>query len=348
MFPLAFPERELADAGPEDVVLDPFCGRGTTLFAGRLKGLPAYGVDTDAVAVAIARSKLVCVTPPQVLQRFDSLLAQVLMPTNVPKGVFWELAFAESTLVEICRVREALLTAETAAEDDALRALLMGILHGPTSAKVPNYLSNRMLRTYATKPDPAVAYWNKHKLKPRAVHVRAALARRAEYVLLKAPAAAPGHVVHGDSRNLGSMDLPQNVSRVITSPPYLGMRTYRPDQWLRHWFLGGPPTVEYGMGDSLPPAPQDDFQDGLAKVWKAVASVSRPGARLSIRFGSLPSVRADPELIVRASLAAANAGWEVLSVASAGLSTHGKRQATAMRTKSAATDEIDLRARLVA
>ena len=27
---------------------------------------------------------------------------------------------------------------------------------------------------------------------------------------------------------------------VVTSPPYYGLRTYGPDQWLRQWFLGGP------------------------------------------------------------------------------------------------------------
>lgn len=34
------------------------------------------------------------------------------------------------------------------------------------------------------------------------------------------------------------------------SPPYYGMRTYLPDQWLRLWFLGGPDYVEHQLKHS--------------------------------------------------------------------------------------------------
>lgn len=36
----------------------PACGRGTTIYAARLVGVPAVGVDVSPVAVAIARVKL--------------------------------------------------------------------------------------------------------------------------------------------------------------------------------------------------------------------------------------------------------------------------------------------------
>ena len=38
---------------------------------------------------------------------------------------------------------------------------------------------------------------------------------------------------------------------VITSPPYYGMRTYIPDQWLRNWFVGGPDAVDYTNRDQV-------------------------------------------------------------------------------------------------
>src|SRR5690606_41868113 len=39
MFPLEFPLARLARAKPGEWVLDPFCGRGTTMYAARLRGL---------------------------------------------------------------------------------------------------------------------------------------------------------------------------------------------------------------------------------------------------------------------------------------------------------------------
>jgi hypothetical protein len=204
-----------------------------------------------------------------------------------------------------------------------------------------------MPRTYATKPSPAIAYWKRNALTPHRVDFRAALSRRARYVLKDLPDAVPGQVVHGDSRRADTFGFKRRFSHIVTSPPYLGMRTYRPDQWLRHWFLGGTAGVDYSTTDMLPPTPEANFIAELGKVWSAVAKVSRPGAALTVRFGSLPSYPSQPEDVLRQSLAASRAGWQVESVVSAGPSTLGKRQASQMKHGGSAIDEIDLKARLV-
>jgi len=56
MFPLDFPLGALAEGRPGEWVLDPFCGRGTTLFAARKLGMPSVGIDSNAVAAAIAQA----------------------------------------------------------------------------------------------------------------------------------------------------------------------------------------------------------------------------------------------------------------------------------------------------
>jgi len=43
---------------PESVVLDPFCGSGTTLLAAKEKGRLAFGIDKSEEAVALTRSRL--------------------------------------------------------------------------------------------------------------------------------------------------------------------------------------------------------------------------------------------------------------------------------------------------
>jgi hypothetical protein len=344
MFPIAFPLHALAAAKPDEAVLDPFCGRGTTAYAARLLGLPTVGVDADGVAVAVARAKLMDRTAEQLGARCNELLDRVTAPAVVPDGEFWSLAFDTATLREICRLREALLVVDT--DDDVLlRAIVLGILHGPQSVSAANYLSNQMPRTYATKPKPAVTYWKKHGLTARRVDVREAVSRRARYVLKQVPESTAGQILKGDSRRIETLGLTEKFAHVVTSPPYLGMRTYRPDQWLRHWFLGGPADVDYGMTDMLRPTIAT-FADELGKVWSGVAKVCAPGAALTVRFGALPSVNGDAETVLRSSLA--GTGWAVESAMSGGASSLGKRQAGHMSCKGDAIDEIDLRARLVA
>src|ERR1700726_3269433 len=58
MFPLAFPISVLKRGGkPRLRVLRPFCGQGTTIFAARLDGHRAYGIDRSPIAPATRRNR---------------------------------------------------------------------------------------------------------------------------------------------------------------------------------------------------------------------------------------------------------------------------------------------------
>src|SRR5262249_34840423 len=154
-------------------VLDPFCGRGTTILAARLRGLPSVGVDSNPVAGAIAAAKLPQVRPCEIIALARDILTD-MRPGPVratPQGEFWELAYAPATLRDICRIRNYLLRCCSTRTEVALRGVMLGILHGPQTQKVPTYLSNQMPRTYSTKPQPAVRYWRRHRLKPPEIEV---------------------------------------------------------------------------------------------------------------------------------------------------------------------------------
>lgn len=114
---------------------------------------------------------------------------------------------------------------------------------------------------------------------------------------------------------------------MITSPPYYGMRTYIPDQWLRSWFLGGPSRVAY-----RPPAREmdhgsaDAFAADLRKVWKGIAAHAHDDAMLVIRFGGIADRDVNPMGLLKASLH--DSGWRLTTAISAGDANAGRRQAT--------------------
>ncbi|WP_431987786.1 DNA methyltransferase [Streptomyces parvulus] len=345
MFPLDFPLQQLAAHPKTTRVLDPFCGRGTTLYAARLAGLPSVGIDINPVAVAIAQAKLIQVTPGAVVR----LARQILddgMRGELPEGDFWQWCFELETLRELVTLREVLLemTTPTAA---MLRAVMLGILHGPRNKNLPSYLSNQMPRTYASKPAYAVKYWAKRDMKPVRIPALEVIERRAARLLGAAPLAHGGKVYLGDS--VETLDkLRQKFDLVVTSPPYYGMRTYVADQWLRSWFLGGPAEVPYGTHGQIARQPnQESFVQALTEVWAAAARRCNQGARLAIRFGALPSARTDPEAMLLASVKEAKAGWVVREVRQAGTPPKRTRQAEQFGKAGSAVDEIDLIADLV-
>lgn len=348
MFPLSFPLSVLASrARSGDEVLDPFCGRGTTNYAARLLGLGSVGVDASPVAAAITASKLVNVQPAAVVEEARRILESEPRAA-VPEGDFWRMAFHRDVLSALCRLRAAMLRDSSSPARLALRGLLLGALHGPQQRTVHSHFSNQCPRTYAPKPAYAIRYWRQHGFRPQRVNVLDVVARRAVRYFAH-PLPAPGDVRLADSRTSTSLRprLPKQRFRwIITSPPYYGMRTYVADQWLRHWFLGGPDAVDYRHGQQVVHGSPQEFAQDLRKVWRNVADVSAEDARLVIRFGGITDRAADPLDIVKDSLR--DSGWRIQTLRAAGSAHSGKRQAdTFLRGSSKPRTEYDLWTRLI-
>jgi hypothetical protein len=323
MFPLDFPLRLLRKSRKGEWVLDPFSGRGTTNFAARVRGLPTVGVDSSPVAAAITAAKLSKAKPQTVIALAREIL-KTDSDTEVPNGEFWEWAYHRETLKDICKLRLGLLERKGQAAN-LLRAFLLGRLHGPVTKGLPSYFSNQMPRTYASKPNYAVKFWKDRSLKPLKVDVLEMIRRKIPYYVDDIPDAVEGQAVCGDSRTVDFSNFAEPFSWVITSPPYYGMRTYVPDQWLRNWFLGGSDNVAYEYSNQLQHIRPDIFAQELSSVWRAAAKASAIGAKLRIRFGGIPERNADPNEILRSSLQ--DLPWKITRIVPAGIPQSGRRQA---------------------
>lgn len=343
MFPLEFPLSILETrALGEDRVLDPFCGRGTTNFAARLLGLETLGVDSSPVAVAITAAKLVDTTPDDILLEAQSILNNNV-PVSIPEGDFWRWAYHPDVLQTLCHFRAAFLADCSTSARIALRGIILGALHGPKQKTFPSYFSNQSPRTYAPKPAYATRFWQERGLTPEQMNVLAIIERRARRYYGALPN-AQGHVKLADSRELIALEPVTPGSRfdwVITSPPYYGMRTYIPDQWLRNWFLGGSDVVDYTNENQVVHSGKDRFIADLRQVWSNTSSVCADNATLVIRFGGITDRSANPLELITSSLN--YSGWRITTVANAGSAKEGKRQADAfLRNVTTPIDEYDI------
>ncbi len=326
MFPLEFPLGVLRDAEPGQLVVDPFCGRGTTNYAARTLGLPSIGVDSSPVAVALTQAKLANATPHRIVAVARRILRDIPEPSDVPAGEFWRWAFHRDVLQVLCRLREGLLSNCRSDARKALRAILLGALHGPRRKSRPSHFSNQSQRTYAPKPRYAVKFWQKHNLIPEPVDALEIVRERAERYYSN-EATASGKVVRGDSRKnvFAQAAGGPKADWIITSPPYYGLRTYLPDQWLRRWFLGGPSKVEYSADGQILHSSPEAFASDLRQVWRNVGRISAPKAWLVVRFGGINDRKADPLSIIQMSLE--GSGFEIQTITPAGSAASGQRQA---------------------
>lgn len=333
MSPLEFPHSVLASrACSGDWVLDPFCGRGTTNFAARLLGLPAIGVDSDLVAVAATEAKLVAPTgKAEAIVRAAQEALRGRSSSDLPDGEFWTLAYRKEVLDALCRLRERLSDKDLTPEQVALRGLILGALHGPLRRDgTSSYFSNQAPRTYAPKPRYAVRFWRDRGLVPPRVDLLRIIGERARRYFDNAPPKVPSITLRGDSREYGVIRdacADHRPTWIITSPPYYGLRTYGPDQWLRQWFLGGPARVSYDAGPQLSHRGRDAFIMELRAVWKNVAAFTSDDAQLVVRFGAINDRPLDPIEVLEASLDATP--WRLTHIDSAGNAAKGRRQAAA-------------------
>ncbi len=292
MFPESFAEHWIKKlTRPGDLVLDPFSGRGTTAFSALLLGRSAIACDVNDVAYCLTKAKTSAPQLP-VLRRRITELEHGFRARNWKKKAkqypeFFHVAYSECTLQQLLYLRESLFW-RTARTDTMIAALVLGSLHGEMD-KSSSYLSNQMPRTISTKPAYSLRFWKIRGLEPPDRNIFSLLRRRATFRYETLPPSGKAFVFNRDMRELPWIadSLPKPLCCVITSPPYLDVTNYEEDQWLRLWFLGGPPYPTHGrLSRDDRYSTQDKYWRFIADMWRALSLVLAKNAHIVIRLGS--------------------------------------------------------------
>ncbi len=216
----------------DDVVLDPFCGSGTTLVEALLRSRQAIGIDCDPLACLISRAKTSAVSPGRIQQLGAELHRNwrgpaVSLVPPMPDLANFGHWFSERAWGDL----QALLTAIRALnaspeERDFLLCVFSSILRWVSNA------DDQTQKTYVSgtlkKNPPDV-----EPLFCRAFEK--ALAGLEELAFLRRPSAAAS-VIQGDAADIR---LPaQSVDLIVTSPPYLDSVDYMYNFMLEYFWLG--------------------------------------------------------------------------------------------------------------
>lgn len=290
MFPERFAEhwiRELTNEG--DLVLDPFCGRGTTPFQAVLMGRRALASDINPVAFCVTTAKTRAPALSTLKRRIRYLengySPHMWVCRSRAQPAFFQRAYSTRTLSQLLYLRESLAWSRTRS-DAMVAALVLGALHGDTE-RSPSYLSAQMPRTISTKPAYSVRFWEERDLHPPNRDVFALLRRQAMFRYSSRPPDRQATVVLSDFRDLPRLPTvtEKSVSCIVTSPPYLDVTNFEEDQWLRLWFLGGPPhpTIGRVSNDDRHTDPASYWRM-VADFWRLVGYVIKPGGHVVIRM----------------------------------------------------------------
>ena len=243
MFPARFAAQVVAEyTVPGDVVLDPFAGRGTAIYAAGIQDRVGIGIEINPVGWVYGKAKLRPARKEDVLGRLQSLgaMSQGFSAAAEAMPEFFHHCYAR-------KVRQFLLAARTSLDwrrssvDRTLAALLLVYLHG----KLDSALSNQMRQTKSMAPVYSVRWWREKHLSPPDIDAIAFMESRIEWRYARGrPETFESEVFLGDcTRILPRLQRPMSrrcgpVKLLLTSPPYRGVTNYHYDQWLRLWLLG--------------------------------------------------------------------------------------------------------------
>lgn len=221
------PRALIAEFAPTDgssVVLDPFCGSGTTLVEAQNAGLDAVGVDLNPIACLIARVKTAPLPPglgtAAMVCRDKAASISGDIPTDIPNLAHW---FQPQVSEAVSALRSVIESEAPSDCRDALQLALSSIL-----VRVSNQDSDTR---YAAVP--------KTITRKMVFDLFLEAAGRIEGALRSRPAPeAKATVIESDVLSVQASEIGRRVGLVVTSPPYPNAYEY----WLYHkyrmWWLG--------------------------------------------------------------------------------------------------------------
>ena len=219
---------------PNQLIADMFCGSGTVPLESARLGRRVFASDTNIYAITLTKGKLQAPSDIETaLKSLEYILKQTeALPLpdlrSVPQWV--RAFFHPRTLKETLRLCKFL-------RDEGhnfLLASMLGILHHQRPGFL-SFPSSHLVPYLRSKNYPKSTYPELYEYRPVAERLKAKVKRA-----LKRPPAHPllGLVDGICKSSAESIDLPDDIDCVITSPPYMNALDYSRDNRLRLWFLG--------------------------------------------------------------------------------------------------------------
>lgn len=274
---------------PGQRVLDPLAGVGTIPLEARRQGRVGIASDLSPLADSVCRAKLEPVVASEVWEGLDNLelflkehAQDDVSATDVSFGLNGPISeyFHEDTLREILLSRNYFLSEQhetSSSARDVLKSSLMHILHGNR----PYALSRRSHPVTPFAPTGPTIY------RP----VIGALRERLDRVLphlVQLEDLGPGGSSHlADFR---SLQLPEPVDAVITSPPFSKSVRFWSSNWMRLWFAGWSPEDFRQEPNRFLEVEQRKHFEAYGEFAASMARLLNPGGLLVMHLGETAKV----------------------------------------------------------
>lgn len=285
---------------PDELVYDPFMGRGTTLLEAALLERRVSGGDANPLSTALIGPRLDPPTVEEVRARLDEIDWEKVDLTPQAGDEDLLAFYHPQTLRQLHSLRLYLLEKPSLDRADAwIRMVAVNRLAGHSqgffsvytlppnqavSADSQRKINARLGQTPSAKSVPELIFKKtKALLKDLSAEQRQLLERNADAVRLHVQASQEPVAIPTGS-----------VSLVVTSPPFLDVVDYAQDNWLRCWFMG---FESRALGLTI--ARQlSEWGEQMRRTLVQLHRIVRPGGYVAFEVGEVRGGKIDLEQAV--------------------------------------------------
>jgi len=275
---------------PNDLVYDPFSGRGTTALEAALLGRRVAANDINPLSEILARPRLAPPDPAAVAARLERI------PRNGAgcDGLDLSMFYHPETEAEIRALRAWFLERQGSGELDDLDAWIRMVATNRLTGHSPGFFS-----VYTLPPNQALTAAKQVEINHRRGQVpeyrdtRALILKKTRQLLSGldddgrrnlSGAAPSAHFLTGDARRTPALPS-DSVRLTVTSPPFLDVVQYAADNWLRCWFCGL--DAEAIAGGITMARTVEAWADTMQGVLQELFRVTAPGGFVAFEVGEV-------------------------------------------------------------
>jgi len=277
-------------SGKEDLVYDPFGGRGTTALEAGLLGRYPISNDINPLGEILARPRFF---PPDP-QKIQVRLSEIPLDKNKKAEIDLSMFFHPETEGEIVSIKEWLQERKENGKEDDLDRWLRMVATNRLTGHSPGFFSVYTLPpNQAISPERQKLINEKRNQKPEYRSTRDLVMKKTQSLLrdikqqererLK-KTGQKALFLQKDARKTPEID-DSSIQVVVTSPPFLDVIQYSEDNWLRLWFNGF--TQEKLKSKVTHLGGVQKWSDFMQEVFFELFRILKPGGWVAFEVGEV-------------------------------------------------------------
>ena len=273
-----------------DVVFDPFSGRGTTAIEAALLNRKFIANDINPLSTILAKPRI---KPPllnEIVERFEDINLNEKLDCDIDLSMFYH----EETLQEILFLRNYLLNRKAENKEDYIDEWIRMVATNRLTGHSKGFFS-----VFTLPPNQAVTQESQKKINakrnqiPEYRNVKEIIINKSKKLLSEIDnkirkqlfeIAEQSYFYNTDARNITEIKN-DTVSLTVTSPPFLNIVQYGQDNWLRCWFNGL--DAESISKQIVMAKTTNEWSDFIENVFRELFRITKKNGHIAFEVGEV-------------------------------------------------------------